>query len=192
MIDRRHLLGLGLGLGLTACAAPGLARAESADPIGDLLTSLDTAPRRLKLLNLHTMESADTVYWENGAYSPEGLAALNTVLRDFRTGDVFQMDTGLYDTIHALAARVESDQPFQIVSGYRSPKTNAMLRDKSTQVAENSVHTLGAAVDLYLDNVALTDLHAAALSLRAGGVGLYPVTGFIHVDTGRLRRWRGT
>ena len=87
---------------------------------------------------------------------------------------------------------MRSDQPFQIVSGYRTPTTQTMLRSRSSEVAENSVHTLGGAIDLYLDDVALVDLHAAALSLKAGGVGYYPKTGFIHVDTGRVRRWQGT
>ena len=188
MIDRRHML----GLGLCACAAPAVARAQGADPIGDLLTSLDTAPRRLKFFNLHTSESVDAVYWENGAYLPDGLAALNTVVRDFRTGDVCQMDTGLYDTLHALAVRTDSSEPFQIVSGYRSPATNTMLRSRSSEVAQSSVHSLGGAMDVYLDRVALPNLQAAALSLKAGGVGYYPKTGFIHVDTGRVRRWQGT
>ncbi len=193
MIDRRQMLGLAAG----GCAAPAMTLAQSsqmmADPIGDLLAAADRRPvRRLNLFNLHTSERVDAVYWEAGEYIPDALDAINLVLRDFRTGEVWPIDVKLLDTVSALATVVENDRPFQIVSGFRSPRTNAMLRSRSREVAENSVHTGGEAMDLYLDDTPLPRLHAAAVGLGAGGVGLYPVTGFIHMDVARVRYWQGT
>ena len=189
MIHRRHIL----ALAAAAAAAPGLAAAQ-ADPIGDLLDRAlaEREVRRLSLFNLHTSEKIDAVYWENGRYVPDALEAINLVLRDFRTGEVWPIDVRLIDAVSAVAARVENPRPFQIVSGFRSSKTNAMLRGKSKQVAENSVHTEGEAIDLYLDDTPLPRLHAAAVSLSVGGVGLYPVTGFLHMDVAKVRYWQGT
>jgi uncharacterized protein YcbK (DUF882 family) len=196
MIARRHMLGQFLGLAAAACCAPcrAAAQAMAADPIGELLdrSSDPREARRLKLFNLHTLERVDAVYWEKGAYIPDALEAISIVLRDFRSGDAWPIDARLLDTVSALSARVENDRPFQIVSAYRSPKTNAMLRARSQEVAESSVHMEGLAMDLYLDDTPLDRLHAAAVSLGAGGVGLYPVTGFIHMDVARVRYWQGT
>ena len=114
------------------------------------------------------------------------------MLRDFRSGEVWPIDVTLLDAVSTVAGKVENDRPFQIVSGFRSPKTNAMLRAQSAEVAENSVHTEGEAIDLYLDDTPLDRLHAAAVSLGAGGVGLYPLTGFIHMDVAKVRYWQGT
>jgi uncharacterized protein YcbK (DUF882 family) len=111
------------------------------------------------------------------------------ILRDHRTGDVHDMDQGLLDLLYLLQTRVESRQTFQIISGYRSPKTNAMLSGKSKGVAKRSYHMQGKAIDIRLNGCDLKQLHKAALSLKAGGVGYYPSSDFIHVDVGRVRRW---
>ena len=146
-------------------------------------------PRKIAIHNLHTDEAIEATYFENGAYVPEALAAFNRVLRDFRTGDVFHMDTRLFDLMHTLQATVESTRPFQIVSGYRSPATNAMLHETTSGVANNSYHLRGMASDIRLPDVELSHLHRAALLLQRGGVGYYPTSDFVHVDVGPVRRW---
>jgi uncharacterized protein YcbK (DUF882 family) len=151
----------------------------------------DTGPRRVAFHNLHTGEAVDALYFDKGEYVPDALAAINKVLRDFRTGDVHPMDKGLVDLLAVLSTKVDSKGPFQIISGYRSPKTNAMLHAKSDGVAARSLHMDGLATDIRLDGVQLRHLHKAALSLGRGGVGLYPTSNFVHVDVGRVRSWQG-
>jgi uncharacterized protein YcbK (DUF882 family) len=155
---------------------------------------LGDQPRRAKFHNLHTDEKLDAVYWENGSYVPDALHAVNHVLRDFRTGDVHMMDPGLLDLLTALSAKTESNSPFYVISGYRSPQTNAMLRNEGGQgtgVAKKSLHLQGQAIDIRLADVQLSHLHNAALSLGRGGVGYYPTSDFVHVDVGAVRRWSG-
>ena len=183
MSTRRELLRFGLAAG--AVGAAGLAGL----PVKALAGTLE--PRRVALHNLHTGESLRAVYWEDGAYVPDAMQALDKVLRDFRTNDVHPMNPGLYDILDALSAKVEAAAPYQIISGYRSPRTNAMLHAKSEGVAAHSLHMDGMAMDIRLDGVALADLHAAALSLKRGGVGFYPTSNFVHVDVGRVRTWNG-
>jgi uncharacterized protein YcbK (DUF882 family) len=181
MSTRRNLLKLGLGAG--AAALGGV-------PVQGWAQSLE--PRRVALHNLHTGESLKAVYWENGKYVPDAVAALNKLLRDFRTGDVHMIDPGLYDILDAISAKVENRSPYQIISGYRSPRTNAMLKKTGGGgVATHSLHMDGKAMDIRLNGVQLTHLHKAALSLKKGGVGYYPVSNFVHVDVGRVRRWSG-
>ena len=122
-------------------------------------------------------------------YVPAALGALNHLLRDFRNDAEHAIDPGLFDQLHALAAVTKSQAPFQIISGYRSPATNAMLHKLSGGVASQSLHLSGQAIDIRLADIPLADLREAALSLRAGGVGFYPGSNFVHVDTGRVRRW---
>jgi uncharacterized protein YcbK (DUF882 family) len=147
--------------------------------------------RKLGFDNLHTGEVLDVAYWENGAYVPGALEAVNHVLRDFRTGDVHTIRPGLLDLLTSLSARVESGARFQVISGYRSPATNAALHERSGQVASGSLHMLGEAIDIRLAGVDLTHLRDAAASLAVGGVGYYPTSGFVHVDVGRVRHWNG-
>jgi len=128
-------------------------------------------------------------YWADGVWQPDGLRKINHVLRDFRTGDVMDIDPGLLDLMYRLRALVGTDEPFEIISGYRSPRTNAQLARQSSGVAKKSLHMEGKAVDLRLPGMKLSSLRRAALSLRGGGVGYYPKSGFIHVDTGRIRFW---
>ena len=147
-------------------------------------------PRSITLKNLHTDETLDAVYWENGQYIPDALQAVNHVLRDFRTGDVHPIEPGLLDLITDLRARVGSKAQFQVISGYRSPQTNAMLRELSAEVAQHSLHMDGKAIDIVLEDVDLDGLHRAALDMSRGGVGYYPGR-FLHVDVGPVRRWQG-
>jgi uncharacterized protein YcbK (DUF882 family) len=148
-------------------------------------------PRSILLKNLHTDENLDAVYWDDGRYVPEALDAVNEVLRDFRTGEVHPIAPALLDVLTDLRTTVGSALPFQVISGYRSAQTNAMLREKSAEVAQHSLHMDGLAIDLYLDDVDIDRLHLAALDLSRGGVGYYPVTKFVHLDVGPVRHWQG-
>jgi uncharacterized protein YcbK (DUF882 family) len=178
---RRDLLALGAAAGVSALAAPAWTR------------SLDIwEPRRAILKNLHTGDAFNEVYFANGSYLPDALAEAARVMRDWRTGDEHFIDPGLFDALHAIRARLDTSGGFQIISGYRSPKTNAMLAGRSKGVATHSQHTLGKAVDVRIEGVELARLRDAALAVGAGGVGFYPVSNFVHVDTGRVRQWRGS
>jgi uncharacterized protein YcbK (DUF882 family) len=146
-------------------------------------------PRVLEFSHLHTGERLEVEYFSRGSYLPDALGAVNHLLRDFRTGDVGTMDPALLDLLHALRARTGSQRPFQIISGYRSPATNRMLHARSSGVATKSLHMSGQAIDIRLGDVPLPALRDAALSLRRGGVGFYPGSNFVHVDTGRVRAW---
>lgn len=179
LIGRREALRLGGAAALSSLAMPAWASA-----LGD-------SPRRAVLHNLHTGDRFNAVYFENGRYVPQALAEAMRVLRDWRTGEERMMEPALFDALHAINTRLETNRPFQIISGYRSPKTNAMLHAKSKGVASQSQHTLGKAVDVRIEGVQLAHLHKAALDVSAGGVGYYPKSNFVHVDTGRVRRWSG-
>ena len=155
-----------------------------------LWASLASLPERsLSFTNLHTGESLQTTFWADGHYHESELAAINQVLRDHRSGEVYRMDPELLDMLYLLQQSVAVNGAFHIISGYRSPKTNAKLRSKSSGVAKRSLHMQGRAVDIRLPGCELKNLRTAALSLQAGGVGYYARSNFIHVDTGRVRRW---
>lgn len=147
--------------------------------------------KKLSFLNLHTGERTRATFWANGRYIPEGMRAINHVLRDHRTGDRFAIDPDLFDILHQLQYRLRTNQEFHVVSAYRSPATNAKLAEQSGGVAKNSMHTHGKAIDIRLPGRKLSDLRAAALSLQMGGVGYYPSSNFIHLDTGHVRFWGG-
>ena len=186
-MKRRELLKLGLAAGFVGGLSPILGSTALADTV--IAPSSD--PRRVILHNLHTDEAVDAVYWDQGRYVPDALASVNKVLRDYRTGDVHAMDPRLLDLLHQVHGRVGSAKPFQVISGYRSPHTNAMLHERSGQVAAHSLHMDGMAIDVRMEGVALDHLHKAALDLKVGGVGLYPTSDFVHMDVGRVRRWTG-
>jgi uncharacterized protein YcbK (DUF882 family) len=146
--------------------------------------------RRLSFRNLHTDERLTATYWENGSYVPSALEQIDLIMRDHRTGDVRPMAPGLIELVHALASRLETAEPVQIVSGYRSAATNAMLHaGDPAHVAEHSLHLSGEALDLCFESRSLDAVRNAALALAGGGVGYYPRTGFVHVDVGAVRSW---
>ena len=131
-------------------------------------------------------------YAVNGQYQPDALARLNHLLRDFRTNEKRPIDPKLFDLLHELSTTLGTDSPFHIISGFRSPVTNAMLRQRGgahTGVATTSLHMVGKAMDIRLPDVKLKTLREAAASLKRGGVGYYPSSNFVHVDTGRVRYW---
>jgi len=167
----------------------GIAVAAATLPTPSWAAALGTAKRRLSFVNLHTDETLTALYWANGSYQHNAVQDINHLLRDFRTGDVHAIDLRLLDLLYTLQHRVRSQSPFQVISGYRSPATNAKLAALSDGVAYNSYHMRGMAIDIALADRALPALHQAALSLRAGGVGFYPKPGFVHVDVGPVRTW---
>ena len=146
-------------------------------------------PRALDFFHTHTSERLAVEYFDNGGYLPDALARVNHFLRDFRTGDVHAIDPGLLDLLHHLTFVTGSTRPVQVISGYRSPVTNDMLRHRSEGVAAGSLHMQGLAIDIRVADVPLPKLRDAALTARRGGVGYYPVSNFVHVDTGRVRHW---
>ncbi len=145
--------------------------------------------RVLSFTHLHTGERLEAEYFAGGAYQLDAVSAINHLLRDFRTDDVHVIDQNLLDLLHGLSTVTGTRQPYQVISGYRSPATNRMLRQHSDGVAAHSLHMEGQAIDIRLADVPLGHLREAALSIRRGGVGYYPASNFVHVDTGRVRTW---
>ena len=175
--SRRRFLQIGFG------ASAGLVMPSA---FANLLTQPE---RKLSLFNLHTGESLNATYWAEGQYQTSELNAIYRVLRDHRTGDVNKIDPDLVDLLNILHHKMNGKQPFHVISGYRSPKTNAALRDRSNGVAKKSLHMQGKAIDIRLPGRQLSELRKTALNLHVGGVGFYSKSGFIHIDTGRVRSW---
>lgn len=147
-------------------------------------------PRSLALHHLHTGESLNTVYWSDGHYLSDAVRHINWLLRDFRTDEMHPIDPRLLDLLAALRGGLHSSEPMQVISGYRSPQTNTMLASRSDGVAQNSFHLQGKAIDIRVPGRRLKQVHAAALALHGGGVGYYPHSDFVHIDTGHVRHWR--
>jgi uncharacterized protein YcbK (DUF882 family) len=147
--------------------------------------------RSLSFRHTHVDESLTVTYFENGLYLPSALDEIDHFLRDWRTGRVVSIDTGLLDVLWDLRVATAAREAIHVVCGYRSPQTNEMLRERSADsgVARNSQHVAGRAIDIRIPGVATTDLRDAALALGRGGVGYYAASDFVHVDTGRARRW---
>ncbi len=147
--------------------------------------------RALRLYNLHTHERAIIVYKRNGVYDRDGLNKINQFLRDWRQNRVIRMDPHLLDLVWEVYQKSGSHDYIQVVCGYRSPPTNAMLRRRSNGVAQHSQHMLGKALDYYIPDVPLAKLRAIGLRMQLGGVGFYPTSGspFVHMDTGKVRHW---
>ncbi|MEQ8659346.1 MAG: DUF882 domain-containing protein [Gammaproteobacteria bacterium] len=174
-VTRRRLLALGLGL---AAGSVLPAWAHAAAPV-----------RRLAFEHLHTGERVDVTYHAGGRYDDHALAAINHLLRDFRTGEVRVIETALLDQLSLLHAALGADAPFQVISGYRSPATNQMLRRTSGGVARRSLHMDGRAIDVRLADTRTARLREVAAGLALGGVGYYAKSDFVHLDTGRPRQW---
>jgi uncharacterized protein YcbK (DUF882 family) len=165
-----------VGLGLPTQAEPMMRRPR-------------TLPRALGFNNLHTGERLKIVYWEDGRYLAEAMDEINWLLRDFRVNRVHPIDPRLLDLLADLQAVLETQAPFEVISGYRSPETNAMLASLADGVAQNSLHMAGMAIDMRVRGRDLRYVRSAARSLRRGGVGYYPHSDFVHIDTGRVRTW---
>ena len=181
--NRRSFLGYGAAA-TAAALVPGRAQAA---------TAVSKRPERvLSFFHTHTGERLKIAYCCDGVYQPEALTQLNHLLRDFRVDLEKPIDPKLFDLLHELSGTLETDQPYHIISGYRSPETNSMLRERGgshTGVATQSLHMVGKAMDIRVPGVKLDHLRSAAASLKLGGVGFYPSSNFVHVDTGRVRYW---
>jgi uncharacterized protein YcbK (DUF882 family) len=177
--SRRDFLRVGV-LAAAAVLAPGIALAARRPRAASV--------RRLRFLHLHTGERLSTVYFENGRYDADALAEIDRILRDFRTDDVRRIDRCLLDLLADLHARLETSAPFEIISAYRSPVTNAMLVARGG-VSPRSLHMDGRAIDVRVTGLSLAGLRNVAVGMKRGGVGYYPRSGFVHLDTGRVRQW---
>ena len=179
---REFLRNLAIGCaGMTVFTAPAQA-ARLRLPMG-------TSSYKINFRNQHTGEKFSGTYRVGNRYLPEAFADINHILRDFRTGDEFPIDPRTVDILYMIQNKLDTTSGFEILSGYRSPKTNAMLYRTSSGVAKNSLHMTGQAIDLRLAGFSTSTVRDAARSLKAGGVGYYPKSGFVHVDTGKVRHW---
>lgn len=147
--------------------------------------------RSLSFAHTHTGEKLAIAYWNDQTYLPNSLARIDHLLRDFRTGDVHAIDPTLLDVLYAVQLLTDRDITYEVISGYRSPHTNSMLRKHSSGVAEHSLHVVGRAIDVRIDGFSTRTLRDLALSLQRGGVGFYAASDFVHIDTGRVRSWQG-
>lgn len=145
--------------------------------------------RFLYLLALHTMESVQLPFWSSGDYLGQNLARINHVLRDHRTHEVHAIDPKLLEYVHALVMSLDPEAPVHVISGYRSPATNAKLRQNSNGVARKSFHMFGRAIDIRIPGFTAAEIRDAAIDLQRGGVGYYAKADFVHLDTGRFRYW---
>jgi len=186
-INRRRLLKAGM-LGAAAAVLP--IRANAARWALEPASLILPAPSRtLFFHNVHTGETLKTVYFERGQYVPAALLEVNYFFRDFRANEIKPIDPRLLDLLHRVNRALDTAQPFNLISGYRSPATNALLANQSEGVAHHSLHMYGMAADVNVQGRSLPLLQIVALAMRAGGVGYYPRSDFVHLDTGRVRRW---
>ncbi len=172
---RRFLRSMGV-------ATLGFAAAKAVRAAGD-------ERRQVSFVHTHTGEQLTAQYFDAGTYCGPVLQQVNQLLRDFRTETVFPIDPAVLDRLYWLRSALGSDEPFHVISGYRSPVTNAVLRARSSGVAEHSLHMQGRAIDVRMPGVSTARLALLAQRQAGGGVGYYRVSDFVHVDTGRVRVW---
>ena len=146
---------------------------------------------RIALLNLHTDERLEIEYSRDGTYVPEALSKIEVLLRDFRTSERHVIDPSLIDYLVEVAHTVGADPSFSVISGYRSPHTNAVLHERSAGVAQHSLHMQGRAIDVRMIGADCANLAVHAEDLKRGGVGYYRASNFVHLDTGAFRTWKG-
>jgi uncharacterized protein YcbK (DUF882 family) len=180
LLSRRGILGVFAAT--TVAAAPVMGNA-----FGLLRGAGDM--RRIRMYSGRTGESLDTVYWVDGKYIREALNEINIFMRDWRTGEAIGVDPRTVDVAAASHRLLQTNEPYMMLSGYRSPRTNAMLRRSSGGVARNSLHMVGKAADLRLKSRSVGQMYNAAMSCRAGGVGKYSRSNFVHMDCGPVRTW---
>jgi uncharacterized protein YcbK (DUF882 family) len=187
-LPRRQLLMAGL-LGTATAMVPVGARAAQRilERANFIMRPVPT--RELSFYNVHTGEALRTTYFDRGEYVPGALAEVNYFFRDFRSNQVRTIDPLLLDLLHRIHLALDTSQPFNLISGYRSPETNAWLAAMSEGVARHSLHMYGMASDINVQGRSLALVQIVAISMRGGGVGYYPRSDFVHVDTGRVRRW---
>jgi uncharacterized protein YcbK (DUF882 family) len=182
-LSRRNFIGFMLCAGISGLFSKSVFAA-----IGELATT----ERSLSLYNPHTKDSFNGVYWRKGKYVTDALKNINHIMRDFRAHDIKQIDTHLLDLLSAISIKLKPEKPFHVISGYRSPETNAKLRKRGKGAAKNSYHIQGKAVDIRLPGYRTSVLRRTAHNLKGGGVGYYPHQRFVHIDVGPIRYWKGT
>ena len=182
-LSRRNFIGLMLCVGISGVSSKSVFAA---------IEELATPERSLSLYNPHTKDSFKGVYWHNGKYVSEALKNINHIMRDFRAHDIKQIDTHLLDLLSVISIKLNPEKPFHVISGYRSPETNAKLRKRGKGAAKNSYHIHGKAVDILLPGYRTSVLRRTAFKLRKGGVGYYPRQKFVHIDVGPIRYWNGS
>lgn len=184
-LSRRRLLSSSAKLTLLAGSLAAPAAWSSA------LTAPTYGPeRKLRLINAHTWEKLDVVYWANGFYNHEGLQQINYLMRDHRANKQIDIDKKLIEDLHDIYSTLDTDERIMVLSGYRTPETNAKLRKRSSAVALKSLHMEGRAVDIQIRGFRAKSIRDAALKLKRGGVGYYASSGFVHLDTGVVRSWQ--
>jgi uncharacterized protein YcbK (DUF882 family) len=179
-VPRRRFLQL---LAASSVAAIGFPEVSSATPSRNLF------PRELTFKNTHTGEKVSLTYFEQGQYVTEALQEIDRLFRDHRTGDVYPIDPNLLNVLYKLQETLDVNRPFHIISGYRSPWSNNEMHSHRQGVAKNSLHMQGKAVDIRIEGVDTRIIRDVAVSLQQGGVGYYPSSNFVHVDTGLVRYW---
>lgn len=185
-VSRRKFLGFG------ALVAGTVAVSSVAKPASAAIFSRGTqfdGARKISFRNTHTGETFSGVYRVGDKYLPDAFDRINIVLRDFRSNELFPIDPRVMDIIFSVHQMTQKPEPYEILSGYRCPKTNAGLRSASEGVAKNSLHMTGQAIDLRLPGFSTKQVRNLAISLKAGGVGYYPKSDFVHMDTGDVRTW---
>jgi uncharacterized protein YcbK (DUF882 family) len=187
-LSRRNFIGLGVTV-----AAGALLPVRAVEAASAATVPVSTAPdRTLAFFHTHTNERLTTAYCCDGQYVAKELNDINHLLRDFRVNELKPIDPRLLDLLYELNTRLGTDQPFHVISGYRTPQTNAMLHERGgthSGVATHSLHMEGKAIDIRVPGIKLEHLRDTAKALRVGGVGYYPDSNFVHVDTGRVRYW---
>ena len=172
-------------------AAGMIAGASAAGILRGVAAEKDGGPRRIVLENLHTPDSLDIVYRRGDYFVPDALSSIEALLRDHRTGTHHPIDPALLDYLYDVARVAGVEPAFTVISGYRSPQTNAMLHERTSGVSSHSLHMEGRAIDVRLAGVGCARFADQALSMKRGGVGYYNKSDFVHLDTGRFRSWRG-
>ncbi len=187
LYQRRNFLKMGL-VGVLGMSTP-LLCAEKAFASIVNKGSTDKFTWKISFRNVNTNESFSGVYRVGDKYLPEAFERINYVLRDFRTGEVFPMDPRIIDILSMINEKSGTNSSYEILSGYRSPKTNNMLGYRSRGVAKNSFHMYGQALDIRIPDYSTKKIRDIARSMKAGGVGYYPRSNFVHIDTGNVRSW---
>ncbi|MDG4648884.1 DUF882 domain-containing protein [Roseibacterium sp. SDUM158017] len=147
--------------------------------------------RRIQMYNGRAGESLDMIYWIEGDYIAPALEEINYFFRDWRDNTVHSIDARTVDILTAAHRLMETDEPYTLLSGYRSPSTNALLRRRSSGVARNSLHLQGQAADVQMQSRSVGQMYSAARACNAGGVGRYSRSNFVHMDCGPVRTWGG-
>ncbi len=182
-LSRRNFLGFMLCAGMSGLTSKSVFAA---------IEELTTTERSLALYNIHTKDSFNGVFWRKGKYVSDAMKNINHIMRDYRAHDIKQIDTHLLDLLSAISIKLKPEKPFHVISGYRSPETNAKLRKRGKGAAKNSYHIQGKAVDIRLPGFRTSVLRRTAYKLIGGGVGFFPHQRFVHIDVGPIRYWKGT